>query len=83
MNGYSCESDRTNRERSRLGAFTAWKQEAGSPFLVARLKQEPGQARAAWGASALPWFSLTDKSHRVIAEGFTLDDLDAKLGELK
>jgi len=64
-------------------AFTAWKQQAASPFPVARLKQEPEKARAAWGASALPWFILTDKSHRVIAEGFALDDLDAKLGELK
>jgi protocatechuate 3,4-dioxygenase beta subunit len=64
-------------------AFIAWKQEAASPFPVGRLKQEPEQARAAWGARALPWFILTDKSHRVIAEGFTLDDLDAKLGELK
>jgi protocatechuate 3,4-dioxygenase beta subunit len=64
-------------------AFIAWKQEAASPFPIARLKQEPEQARAAWGARALPWFILTDKSHRVIAEGFTLDDLDAKLRGLK
>jgi len=64
-------------------AFNAWKQDAAAPFPIMRLKQEPGKARAAWGAGALPWFILTDKSHAVIAEGFTLDDLDAKLGELK
>jgi hypothetical protein len=64
-------------------AFAAWKQEAASPFPIARLKQEPEKARAAWGASELPWLILTDKSHRVIAEGFALDDLDAKLDELK
>ena len=64
-------------------AFTAWKREAALPFPVARLKQQPEKARAAWGASALPWFILTDKSHRVIAEGFTLDHLDARLGEIK
>jgi len=64
-------------------AFNAWKQDAATAFPVVRLKQEPEKARAAWGAGALPWFILTDKSHAVIAEGFTLDDLDAKLGELK
>ena len=64
-------------------AFAAWKQEAASPFPAVRLKQEPEKARAAWGAAALPWLILTDKAHRVIAEGFGLEDLDAKLGEIK
>jgi len=64
-------------------AFAAWKQEAATPFPVGQLKQEPEKARAAWGAGALPWLILTDKAHKVMAEGFGLDDLDAKLGEIK
>ena len=64
-------------------AFTAWRQGAATPFAVGRLKLESEKARAAWGAVALPWLILTDKAHRVIAEGFGLDDLDAKIGDIK
>jgi hypothetical protein len=64
-------------------AFAAWKQEAALPFPVARLKDDPDKTRAAWGATALPWPILTDKSHRVAAEGFALEELDAKLKDLK
>lgn len=64
-------------------AFAAWKQEAATPFPIGQLKQEPDKARAAWGAGALPWFILTDQAHRVIAEGFGVDDLEVRLGDLK
>jgi protocatechuate 3,4-dioxygenase beta subunit len=60
-------------------AFKAWKQEAALPFPVGCLKGEGEKARVAWGAGALPWLILTDKAHRVTAEGFDLDELDAKL----
>jgi hypothetical protein len=43
------------------------------------LKGESEKARATWGAGALPWFILTDKAHRVTAEGFDLDELEAQL----
>ncbi|MGA2865526.1 MAG: carboxypeptidase regulatory-like domain-containing protein [Verrucomicrobiota bacterium] len=64
-------------------AFAAWKQEAALPFPVARFKDDADKTRAAWGAAALPWPILTGKSHRVAAEGFPLEELDAKLKELK
>ena len=60
-------------------AFKAWKQEAGLAFPVGWMKGDAEKARAAWGASALPWLILTDKTHHVTAEGFALEDLDAKL----
>jgi hypothetical protein len=60
-------------------AFKAWKQEAALPFPVGCLKDESEKARASWGAGALPWLILTDKAHRVTAEGFDLDELDAKV----
>jgi hypothetical protein len=63
--------------------FAAWKQEAALPFPVARAKDEAEKTQTAWGASALPWFVLADKSHRVAAEGFPLEDLDAKVKDLK
>jgi hypothetical protein len=62
--------------------FKAWKQQAALPFPIGCLKGDTEKARASWGASALPWLILTDKSHRVTAEGFTLEELDAKLKDL-
>jgi hypothetical protein len=32
--------------------------------------------------SALPWLILTDADHRVIAEGFLLDELDAQIKKM-
>jgi hypothetical protein len=63
-------------------AFKTWKEEAALPFPVACMKGDAEKSRAAWGAGALPWLILTDKAHRVTAEGFGVDDLDAKLKEL-
>jgi hypothetical protein len=60
-------------------AFKAWKQEAALPFPIGCLKGDAEKARAAWGVGALPWLILADKAHRVTAEGFDLEELDAKL----
>ena len=59
--------------------FKTWKQEAALGFPVGCFKGDAEKARAAWGARALPWLILTDKAHRVTVEGFTLEELDAKL----
>ena len=64
------------------GEFKTWKQETALPFPVVSLKGDAEKARAAWGAGALPWLILTDKAHRVTAEGFALEELDAKLKSL-
>ncbi|MCX6925508.1 MAG: carboxypeptidase-like regulatory domain-containing protein [Verrucomicrobia bacterium] len=60
-------------------AFNAWKQEAAVPFPIGCLKSDDEKSRASWGAGALPWLILTDKAHRVTAEGFDLDELDTKV----
>jgi hypothetical protein len=62
--------------------FKAWKQEAALAFPIGCLKGDVDKARAAWGATALPWLILTDKAHRVTTEGFPLEELEAKLKEL-
>jgi protocatechuate 3,4-dioxygenase beta subunit len=62
--------------------FKAWKQEAALPFPIVSLKGDAEKARAAWGAGALPWLILTDKGHRVTAEGFTLEELDARIKDV-
>ncbi len=63
-------------------AYAAWLQEAALPFPIARLKDPSEKARFAWGAASLPWLILADKNHRVVAEGFSVEELDAKLNEL-
>jgi len=63
-------------------AFAAWKQETAPPFPVGRFKDPPEKACSAWGATGLPWLILADKSHRVAAEGFALDDLEGQLARL-
>jgi hypothetical protein len=63
-------------------AFKAWKQEAALPFPIGCLPGNPEKARVAWGAGALPWLILTDKAHRVAAEGFAVEELEASLKDV-
>jgi hypothetical protein len=62
-------------------AYADWLQEAALPFPIARLKDTSAKGRFDWGARSLPWLILADKSHRVAAEGFPIEELDAKLKE--
>jgi protocatechuate 3,4-dioxygenase beta subunit len=60
-------------------ALAEWKKEAALPFPVGHCKGNPEQARATWGASALPCLILADKAHKVIAEGFAPEEVDVKV----
>ena len=62
--------------------FATWKKEAALAFPIGSFKGGAEKARSAWGASALPWLILTDKAHVVAAEGFPLEELDAKLKDV-
>jgi len=62
--------------------FKAWKKEAALPFPIGCVKGDTEKARLNWGAGALPWLILTDKAHLVAAEGFALEELEAKLKDL-
>jgi hypothetical protein len=63
-------------------AFAAWKQESALPFPVARFQENPDKAKAGWGAAALPWLILTDKTRKVTAEGFAPEELSSRLEAL-
>jgi hypothetical protein len=63
-------------------AFNDWKKAAAVPFPIGTLKVDPDKARAAWGATALPWLILADKTRHVAAEGFPADELEIRLAEL-
>ncbi len=58
-----------------------WLEKNRIPLLTDTLDDGRAKARQIWGATVLPWLILTDNRHTVTAEGFTLDELDRKLGE--
>jgi hypothetical protein len=64
-------------------AFNSWKSEAALPFAAGRMKEAVEKQKATWGAQALPWLILADKDHRVAAEGFPVEELEANLGAIK
>lgn len=60
-------------------ALRRWIEENQIPFPVVRIAGDADKTRFAWGAVSLPHLILTDKAHVVVAEGFTLNDLDAQI----
>jgi hypothetical protein len=56
-----------------------WMERHKPPFPVGCLTGDVEKARSVWGAVALPHLILTDKEHIVIAEGFTIGELHAKI----
>ena len=63
-------------------SFNAWKSSGTVSFPVGRVTEKAAKTRWATEVSALPWFILADANHRVVAEGFSLDDLDAQIQKL-
>ena len=57
-----------------------WKKKNRIPFPVGMITADIEKTRFTWGVRSLPWLILTDKQHIVTAEGFTLDELNEKLG---
>ena len=54
----------------------------GIPFPVYALKGDRQALMRTWGVQSMPCLILTDDEHVVRAEGFGIDELDAKLAEL-
>ena len=63
--------------------FNEWKSASPVSFPVGRLTGKSAKTRWASDVSALPWLILTDSSHKVVAEGFSLEELDAQIQKLK
>jgi protocatechuate 3,4-dioxygenase beta subunit len=59
-----------------------WKSASPVSFPIGRVTAKSEKSKWASAAPALPWLILTDAGHRVIAEGFALDDLDAQIKKL-
>ncbi len=62
--------------------FNEWKSAGGVSFPVGRVTETSGKSKWVSEASSLPWLILADASHRVVAEGFSLDELDAQIRQL-
>ncbi|MBN2129567.1 MAG: hypothetical protein JW741_08720 [Sedimentisphaerales bacterium] len=61
------------------GRLTAWLEKQHILFPVGRIEADHKKTRLAWGVRSLPWLILTDESHIVRAEGFTVTELDTRL----
>ena len=51
-------------------------------FPATTLGEKAEETKFAWGVKALPWLIITDKKHVVRAEGFGIDQVDAKIAEI-
>jgi hypothetical protein len=62
--------------------FNEWKSSSAVTFPVGRVSEQSPKNRWATGAAELPWLILADASHKVVAEGFSADDLEAQIQKL-
>ena len=62
--------------------FNEWKTSNPVSFPVGRVTEKSDKSKWASSVTALPWLILADASHRVVAEGFSLDELDAQIQKL-
>jgi hypothetical protein len=62
--------------------FNEWKSASPVSFPVGRVTEKSGKSRWASAVPALPWLILADANHRVVAEGFAPDELDAQIKKL-
>jgi len=63
-------------------ALNEWVKKNGIPFPAGMARDDETKTRFTWGIRFLPWLILTDRDHVVIAEGFGLAELDAKIEEI-
>jgi len=64
-------------------AFKAWKDSNPVPFPVGWVQEDSNKTRWATAVESLPWLILADAQGRVIAEGFAIEELEAKLKAVK
>lgn len=53
------------------------------PFVVGRIEGDPEPVKAKWGVRSLPWLILADEEHIVRAEGFSLGELEGRIGQMR
>jgi len=64
---------------STAESFKEWKDGNSVPFPVGRVAEKTDKTKWASEVESLPWLILTDGNRQVIADGFSIEELDAKL----
>jgi protocatechuate 3,4-dioxygenase beta subunit len=62
--------------------FNEWKNGSPVSFPIGRVTEKSDKTKWASTVPALPWLILADADHRVVAEGFLLDELDAQIKKM-
>ena len=62
--------------------LNGWIKKNNIPFAIGMAKGETAKIRSTYGIESLPWLILTDKAHIVRAEGFAVNELEAKLKQI-
>ncbi|MBN1507117.1 MAG: hypothetical protein JW955_09750 [Sedimentisphaerales bacterium] len=65
--------------RADEAAFRTWATQVNISSPVGMIAAEEAKTRAAWGVRSLPWLILTDRDHIVVAEGFSIDEVNDKI----
>lgn len=60
----------------------AWLSESGIEYPCGIISDNAEEKTFSMGVKSLPWLILTDNEHNVIAEGFSVDELDEKVKDL-
>ncbi len=63
--------------------LNSWIGENDIPFPIGSIKQNLEIVKWTWGVEALPWLILADKQHKVIREGFTIDELEDTISNVQ
>ena len=71
--------DATGSEKKQVEAWA--KQHSITVPVGSLFKELLNDIRRAWGIETLPRLILTDRNHVIIAEGFALEELEAKIKE--
>ncbi len=60
-------------------SFQEWRSSNAFPFPVGQVAVQSEETAWVTGIATLPWLVLTDAQRRITAEGFALEEIDAKL----
>jgi len=62
-------------------ALNKWVKKYSIPFPLGMVQGDEEKTRFTWGVRSLPWLILTDSKHSVVAEGFSLGELNNEIEE--
>lgn len=62
--------------------LTAWVKKHDIGFHTGMIKDDADKTKFSWGVRSLPWLILTDRKHVVVAEGFTLQELEDRIQDI-